>query len=146
MWTEMITEFRSSKATRAAAEAMAKEMQRLARQLVSHPGRAAEGMPPGLESGHLRAEIKISRVTGDDPATAQVGSFSEYAAVQEFGGDIWPSHKKFLHWVDDRGPAYHKMVHIKKHPYMRTARSIGIRTGLFSKVGMAAFMTRLPWR
>lgn len=142
MWTEVAG--RVSRANVAAAEAMAEEMQKLARRLVSHPGRGAPGAPPGLQSGNLRENIRIIPAAGDaEIATASVGSFAVYARVQEEGATLWPSSHRFLHWVDDRGSMYLPFVVVRKHPYMSTAREIGINTGVFSRVAARSFLARI---
>jgi hypothetical protein len=119
-------------------------MQKLARRLVSHPGRGAPGAPPGLETGNLRANIRVIHATGGAAvATASVGSFAIYARVQEDGATLWPSSHRYLHWVDGRGSMYLKTVTIKPHPYMSTAREIGINTGVFSRVAARSFLARI---
>lgn len=123
----------------AAAEAMAESMARIARALVSHPGRGAPGAPPGLQSGNLRAQIRaLPPVGGDGEAMAICGSFSIYSGVQEFGSLQWPN-GRFLHWVDARGSMYLPSVVVRPHPYMRLARQRGIMSGAFTKVARAAF-------
>src|SRR5215467_2347733 len=72
-------------------------------ELIRHTGAPSPpGQPPALETGRLRDSLRI--VPAHD-----IGAFrwqssdaphTVYAHIQEYGGDIYPRVKKWLHWVD----------------------------------------------
>jgi hypothetical protein len=86
-----------------------------------HPSPA--GSPPALETGRLRDSLKIIPAA---PAGAYRWRSSDaphtvYARIQEYGGDIYPRVKRFLHWVDAGGSHFAKHARLPARPYMRPA-------------------------
>ena len=127
----------------AAADAMAESGKQIVQELLSRPGRSAPGMPPGLQSGHLRDTMMVTPafMIGDAMAEAQVFPTAVYARVLEFGGLLWPGSHTFLKIQGGGKPnAYAKTVFIAERPYMRRMRQDGIASGEFKRVSKEAFI------
>ncbi len=116
-----------------AANAMAARYVDIVRILLSHPGRSAPGMPPGMQTGELRESVRATPATGGTVAHATVSPHTRYAAIQEFGGHIYPHGHKYLHWQGARGPVFVRHVYLPPRPYMYPAMKIGKDSGLFKK-------------
>lgn len=116
------------------------------RQSVHPPGmywEATVDRPPAYASGALANSVIHIPAFGGIRATAVVGPTVVYAAIQEFGGDTWPSRGKYMHWTNTRGPWWMKRVTIPQHPYMRPTVEQTIRDGSLQRSAISAFMTRM---
>lgn len=134
-----------------AADAMAETFERRVqnftlRQTMHPPGmfwRAVEGRPPAYASGNLARSFVRTPASGLVRATAMVGNTAVYAWVQEWGADTWPSHGKYMHWRNTRGPWWMKRVTVPEHPYFRPTVEQTIRDGSLSRSAASAFQRRL---
>ena len=78
--------------------------------------------------------------------TAVVYVGAKYAAIQEFGGKTWPTHHKYMHWVNSGGFWYKKEVTIPPHPYFRPTVDRMVRNGDLTREAKVAFWARvLPY-
>lgn len=126
-----------------AAQAMAEEGKIIVQTLLSHHGRGAPGMPPGMETGELRASITAgpAYLIGPGIAEAPVAPHTVYARVQEFGGPIWANRTLLRIPAGYGHPVRYKhTVYIYEHPYMRRMRQEGIQSGAFRQAAKDAFM------
>jgi phage gpG-like protein len=134
-----------------AANAMAEKFQSRVqnftlRQSIHPPGmywEATVDRPPAYASGTLVRSIIRTPAFGGIHATALVGATAVYAAIQEFGGDTWPSRARFMHWTNTRGGWYMKRVTIPQHPYMRPTVEQTIRDGSLQRSAISAFQARM---
>lgn len=131
-------------AAEAASTAMAERGSEIVRALLSRPGRSLPGEPPGMQSGELRSSIRVVPGTPGEISRASVSPHTVYARIQEFGGEIWPSRRKYLSWIDTSafghgGRVYAKRVHLPERSYMRKMREIGIADGSFKAAARRAF-------
>lgn len=95
---------------------------------------------PALITGELRNSVIISGVTlAPVVSRAAVAPHTIYAAVQEYGADLWPSRAKYLSWVTDGRRYYKRRVHIPERPYMRPATRYCITSGRFGRAAAEAF-------
>lgn len=134
-----------------AATAMAKAVQyqikNVALKQVAHaPGlffRAAPMRPPAYASGRLSRSIIMRPASGTIRGTAMVGATARYAAIQEFGGKTWPSHGRFMHWVNSGGEWWMREVTIPPHPYFRPTVDRMVHNGDLSRAAYQAFWVRI---
>lgn len=134
-----------------AADAMAETFQNRVqnftlRQSTHPPGmfwKATEGRPPAYASGNLARSIVRTPAHGGIRASAMVGATAVYAALQEFGGDTWPSRGSYMHWTNTRGPWWMKLVTVPEHPYMRPTVEQTIRDGSLTRSAISAFEKRM---
>ena len=115
--------------------------------LVGHPPgifwKAVEGRPPAFASGGLYSQMFATSAYGSIRATSTVGNTSVYAGIQEFGGRTWPNRSAYMHWVNDRGAWYKKLVTIPEHPYFAPALRMIIANGTLQGGAMEAFEARM---
>lgn len=100
---------------------------------------ATRGATPAYVTGNLARSVIRRPASGMIRATAMVGDTAVYAAVQEFGGETWPSHGKYMHWRNSRGPWWMKHVTVPEHPYFRPALEAVIRDGSLRRSAISAF-------
>lgn len=109
-----------------------------------HPPRifykAPPGRPPAYASGNLAASIRMTPAFTSVRASSSVYATAVYAALQEFGGQTWPSRYRFMHWRNNRGPWWKKRVTVPEHPYMRPTVDELARTGELTRAAMDSFM------
>lgn len=137
-------------AATAMAEAVKFQIQNVALKQVAHaPGmffRAAPMRPPAYASGVLSRSIIMRPASGSVAGTAMVGATAKYAAIQEYGGKTWPSHARYMHWVNTGGSWYMKEVTIPPHPYFRPTVDRMVRNGDLTRAAYQAFWVRvLPY-
>ena len=76
-------------------------------------------------TGALEESVYAVTLTNENGATCFVGPNTAtipYVYIHEYGGDIYPVRKKFLHWIGDDGKhVYAKHVHIPARPYISPA-------------------------
>lgn len=102
------------------------------------------GSPPALVTGHLRDSFIIEPAQGGRVrATAADGPHTVYARIQEYGGDIYPRVKKWLHWVDAEGHHFAKHVRLPARPYMRPAAHRMSADGTLSDAALQSFNLRV---
>lgn len=135
----------------AAANAMANDVkyqiQNVALKQVQH-GRgmffkAAPMRPPAYVTGNLSRSIIMRPAAGGITSTATVMATAEYAYVQEFGADTWPSHFKYMKWTNTGGTFYKKLVTIPPHPYFRPTVDRMIMNGDLTRAASTAFWVRV---
>lgn len=137
-------------AANAMADSVRHQIQHVALKQVAHgPGmfwKAAPMRPPAYVTGKLSRSIVMRPAFGSVTGTATVMATAEYAALQEFGGDTWPSHSRYMHWVNTGGAWYMKRVTVPPHPYFRPSVEQQIRSGNLSMAAFQAFWVRvLPY-
>jgi hypothetical protein len=98
------------------------------------------GDPPAWITGELAGSVTTRRgIMGGTYATASVAPHTIYAGVQEWGDVIRARRVHFMHWVNDRGSWFKKVVDIPERPYMRPALKTGIATGVLTEAAMKSF-------
>jgi phage gpG-like protein len=116
------------------------------RQIVHPPAmfwKAVPGEPPAYATGALARSVIPTYTQTPVFATSLVGAYSEYAALQEWGGATWPNHHKFMHWINSGGSWYKKRVVIPEHPYFRPTLTRLILDGSFTRSAMSDFMLHM---
>lgn len=118
------------------------------KRVIHGPGvfyKAIPGQPPATASGNLAGSVRANpaRFTAIGPAyaraSAMVGAYARYAAIQEWGGWTEPRRHKYMHWVNSAGPWWKKHVDIPQHPYFRPTVEAMIRDGSLSRLAASAF-------
>ena len=95
---------------------------------------------PAIITGELRNSVIISGVQlAPVVSRAAVAPHTIYAAVQEWGADLWPSRAKYLSWVTNGRRYYKRHVHVPERPYMRPATRACITSGRFGREAARAF-------
>lgn len=140
----------ASPAANAMASSFKYQVQNVALKQVQHAQgmffKAAPSRPPAYASGFLAGSMYMRPASTAIYGAASVGITAEYAAIQEFGGDTWPSNHKYMHWLNTGGSWYKKRVHIPAHPYWRPTVDRMIRNGDFVRDAKTAFWVRvLPY-
>lgn len=103
---------------------------------------APAGEPPALASGDLAGSVEVMPgVMGGTFATASVAPHTIYATVQEYGRDIYPRFKRYMHWIDEGGAHFAKKVSIPERPYMRPALEEVIFSGSLQRSAIEAFIS-----
>jgi hypothetical protein len=97
------------------------------------------GAPPSFVSGELAYSITVTVSPGWPRASSEVAPHTVYAAIQEFGGDTWPDHSKFMRWFMEGQYWYKKIVHLPERPYMRPALEEVIASGELQDAAVTAF-------
>ncbi len=98
------------------------------------------GEPPSFITGELQASVWTTRgITTGVYATASVAPHTVYAGVQEWGAIIFARRAHFMHWVNDRGSWFKKMVDIPARPYMRPALTDSVASGRLTESAMISF-------
>lgn len=137
-------------AATAMASAVKYQVQNVALKQVAHgPGqfyRAIPFRPPAYASGFLSRSVVMRPAATGFTGTAVVYVGAKYAAIQEFGGKTWPTHHKYMHWVNSGGFWYKKEVTIPPHPYFRPTVDRMVRNGDLTREAKVAFWARvLPY-
>jgi len=97
--------------------------------------------PPAHRSGKLAGSVLVSPgASGGGVATSSVAPHTIYARTQEVGEIHRPTRFKYMHWINDGGEWWRKMVDIPERPYMRPAHDATIANGSLTRAAMAAFM------
>jgi len=141
-------------AANAMADAVRHQVQNVALKQVAHaPGmfwKAAPMRPPAYASGVLSRSVRMIPASGSlsfgtntARGVASVSVGAKYAAIQEFGGDTWPSRGRYMHWVNTGGEWYMTRVTIPPHPYFRPTVDRMIRNGDLSRAAYQAFWVRV---
>lgn len=112
----------------------------------SHPLGTPTPSPPGgtpaLVTGRLRDSFKIRRA--ESLGAYRWGSSDRptvvYAHIHEYGGDIYPRVKQWLHWVDAGGSHFAKHVRMPKRPYMHPARERMVADGTLHNAAARSFL------
>lgn len=108
--------------------------------------KATPGAPPAYATGNLAGSIMRTPASGGITASALVGATAVYAALQEWGGETWPSRSAYMHWQNTAGPWWMKRVTVPEHPYFRPTVDRTVADGSLSRAardGFAAHMTLL---
>ena len=108
--------------------------------------KAAPGAPPAYATGDLARSVMRTPASGGITASALVGATAVYAALQEWGGETWPSRSAYMHWVNTAGPWWKKRVTVPEHPYFRPTVDRTVADGSLSAAaakGFAGHMTLL---
>jgi hypothetical protein len=134
-------------AANAMAAAFKYQVQNVALKQVAHgPGlfwKAAPMRPPAYVTGFLANSMYMRPASGAVYGSASVGITAKYAALQEFGGETWPSRASSMHWVNSGGPWWRKRVLVPPHPYWRPTAERMIRNGDLTRDAYSAFWTRV---
>ena len=103
------------------------------------------GQPPALESGRLRDSFRITPAVpeGDYRWRSSDAPTVIYARIQEYGGDIYPRVKLWLHWVDGEGDHFAKHVRLPARPYIRPAVRRMTYNGELSRGASDAFSAEM---
>jgi len=112
------------------------------RQTVHPPGlfwKAMAGRPPAYASGELARSVRMTPAKGSVLATAYVGAYARYAAMQEFGGFARARTSAYMHWVNSRGSWWMKQVYVPAHPYFEPTVVQMIQDGSLSRAAADAF-------
>lgn len=73
-------------------------------------------------TGALAASVTAQTVSNEEGAMCYVAPDTVYAAIHEYGGDIYPKNAKALRWFGDDGePIFAKKVHIRDKWYIEPA-------------------------
>jgi len=96
--------------------------------------------PPAHRSGKLAGSVTVSPgASGGGVATASVAPHTIYARTQEVG-EIHRAKRLYMHWINDGGEWWRKMVDIPERPYMRPAHDATIADGSLTRAAMEAFV------
>jgi hypothetical protein len=107
---------------------------------------SAPGSPPALESGRLRDSFRIvpAEDIGGDRWRSKDGPHTVYAHIQEYGGDIYPRVKLWLHWVSGDGTDHFaKHVRLPARPYMRPAARRMVADGSLAHGAIEGFEVQM---
>ena len=106
-------------------ESLLRKVTTLSLQLESTVKGKLAGQVLHVQSGALRASI--ASAVDDSPTRVQGRAFSsgdvKYAAIHEFGGDIYPVTAKALHFVIGGQHIFAKHVHMPERSYLRSSLS-----------------------
>lgn len=106
------------------------------RQVINHP--------PAYASGALNRSVLPTYAVAGTDASASVGAYAKYAAIQEEGGDTWSNRPgDFMHWINTGGEWYMRRVTVPPHPYFRPALEKVIRDGSLRRSALSAFSARV---
>lgn len=109
----------------------------------SHPSgewhRARPGEPPAMASGNLADSMFFVPASGGLRASSLVGNSAEYSRILEFGHDLAPPTKHFMHWVDSGGSWYHTFLRVPPHPYLEPTVEESIDDGSLREAAIEAF-------
>lgn len=105
--------------------------------------KAPAGRPPAYASGDLARSVRATPAYGAVKATAQVGAYVRYAAIQEVGGTTWPNTHRFMHWRNSFGPWWKRQVTVPAHPYFRPTVERQAASGELSRAARDAFWARI---
>lgn len=101
--------------------------------------KATPGAPPAYATGNLAGSIMRTPASGGITASALVGATAVYAALQEWGGETWPSRSAYMHWQNTAGPWWLKRVTVPEHPYFRPTVDRTVADGSLSRAAMKGF-------
>jgi len=88
------------------------------------------------QSGKLANSLSYKLLGSMD---AEIGTDLVYAAIHEFGGDIYPVNKKTLHWQDENGnDIFAKHVKMPARPYLKPAIDREFSTGRAMRIAEQA--------
>ena len=141
-------------AGRAAANGMSQAFDRglKSNELIRTTGHpSSPGSPPALESGRLRASLKIVAAVEAGPHRFRSANYpsTAYARIQEYGGTIWAKHTYvdrkgetkpgFLRWGTPGNYHYARHVRLPERSYMRTGVKRMSGDGTLRRGAVAAF-------
>jgi hypothetical protein len=110
---------------------------------LSHPPHtftpSPPGSPPAETTGRLRQSVLVRPGHGGPVATASVAPHTIYAAVQEYGDVMHPTHFEYMHWYTNGRPYWKKEVRVPPRPYMRPALVNVITSGALTAAAMREF-------
>lgn len=105
--------------------------------------RAPIGRPPAYASGALSRSVRASAAVGGATfAYANVNVYSQYGALQEWGGFTWGNHG-LMRWTNDAGKWFMNDVRIPEHPYMRPTLEAVIRDGSLQRSAIDSFLRNI---
>jgi hypothetical protein len=113
-------------------------------RLRSHPFGEFVGPAPGIPPAWMTGRLSMSVRTFPGASSGLVASSfvrpnTVYAAVQEYGANIFARPGGYMHWRNTGGQWWKKHVYIRPHPYMRPALSDVVADGSLSRSAVLTF-------